>query len=45
MAKEDGDIDSTSLKSDLEDITLHLHRVFEVVGVGMKDNREMALNI
>ena len=45
MEKEYGDVGSSGLKFGLEDIKLHLHRVFEVVGAGVKDNREVESDI
>ena len=42
MEKKEADTDVVCLKSGLDDIKLHLRRVYEVVGVGVKENREMA---
>ena len=45
MAKKDRDANATSLKSGLEEIKLHLRKVYKVVGVGVKENMEMASDI
>ena len=45
MVDKGGDSEIVGLKSSLEDIKLHLCRVYEMVGIGVQENREVSSDI
>ena len=45
MENKGGNSKTVSLKYSLEDIKIHLHRVYEMVGVGFQENRDIASDI
>ena len=45
MAKKDRDTEIASLKSSLEDIKLYMRLVYEMVGVGVQENKDTTSDI
>ena len=45
MASKGGNSDIADLKSSLKDVKLHLRRFYEMVGIGVQENREVAYDV
>ena len=45
MANNLGNLDIIEIESTMEDIKIHLRRVYEIVGIGVKENRVVASDV